>query len=433
MNFVFKALFIFLFLISSGLFAQISAQNDKHVGQLQIQKFSPIPSAQILSRWQIDFHEDMPETWIIEDTEEFARIFREGGASQELKAEIDSRVRSQLSGSEILKTFSYTNNPLSSPSVKYTFVQLTPELKAKIPSKILEDVYKYLFSKKLNPRFMTFPSLELLVQDLKAQGNEEAAIRQAMTSSVEVNGSVLLFVWPDLWKKLSYRTKNLIIRSTLADSPSNQGLKIDLILSPQDDLGAIAKKYAGNRNYAVGDRFPYWQVIERYLQKKLKDSNGKSVAVPLENILHPFIRDQMNSFNECTGANCHNSGLSVNEDHLYEKTYLDTPQLLQKRVFPYYDKIYGMDNLQTGDLLIYFSIDNKIIHTATYIGRNGSDVILFTKNGLQKTNAYIFSTQKQVEELYFRGADNQFHLAMYHPKISSNSTNLCSTLMKGAE
>src|SRR5206468_2987345 len=128
-----------------------------------------------------------------------------------------------------------------------------------------------------------------------------------------------LFYTPDVWPLLPDQLKMKIIRSYTSSGNGRTGLSIDLTYTRDDDIGAIAQKYAGERDP---------RIIERYLRLKLSQSSTGTVTLPLEKLLHSFIRKNINTYNVCSGPNCLNSAISVNEGNDYEKKYINATDSL---------------------------------------------------------------------------------------------------------
>ncbi|HWU41834.1 MAG TPA: hypothetical protein VN132_00310, partial [Bdellovibrio sp.] len=202
MNFIFKTLIAIVLFTGSALFAAPAdnsfAQNE-HTGQLVVGSYTPVPDEKILERWSLDFHEAMPETWVLTNftLSEFVKIFMDGQASEELKQEIDKSISINLSLEQSLKLFSFINNPLlPQPGLQYSFVQLTPELKAKIPEPILSKVYQLLYKTGMSPRFQRFPTRDAMLKYYREQETTAQSLEIIEKNIFEINGELMVYIWP---------------------------------------------------------------------------------------------------------------------------------------------------------------------------------------------------------------------------------------------
>lgn len=180
-----------------------------------------------------------------------------------------------------------------------------------------------------------------------------------------------------------------------------EALQPHLVLKQSDDPAAVARGLAGER-----DPRP----IERYLRGRLSRAGAGGVRIPLEKVLHPFIRKNVNTYASCTGPNCLNAAVSVNRKNRYRAEYLspsDFPAVVRDSG---YRELAAGESPQVGDLIAYYDpSDPTVVHAATFVTQD----ILFSKNGFGKRAPYAFQSRKAVEDTYF-GQDG-FKSVVYRP------------------
>jgi hypothetical protein len=154
------------------------------------------------------------------------------------------------------------------------------------------------------------------------------------------------------------------------------------------------------------------------LRVLLSQSQTGQVKIPLSEILHPFIGKNINTFSTCSGPNCMNSGLSVNEGDAFEQKHLGNKFQFLDTVYKRYRFVEQNESLRIGDLLVYEDSDGQVKHVSSALNEN----IVFTKNGLSKFNPYVFQTRSQNEALYFR--DGKFKLMIFRiPEAGRSSVS----------
>lgn len=183
-----------------------------------------------------------------------------------------------------------------------------------------------------------------------------------------------------------------------------ESLKIEIHVNNGDEIEFVAKKYSNNDEE--------YKFIIKYLTKKLLQSSQDIAIIPLENILSPFIRKKIGTFDPKGGPNCYNAGLCVNQSHQFNVGYTSPEDLLHE-LSKSYIQIKERDLLKIGDLILYLNTDDTLAHVAAYIDED----IVFTKNGINKFNPYIFQRQKALEEVYF--GVREFKKKYYRPKLNA--------------
>ena len=172
---------------------------------------------------------------------------------------------------------------------------------------------------------------------------------------------------------------------------SEDGLALNLTYGLADDLAALAARFAGGR-----DPRP----IERYLRRKLALNQGRPVTMPLQNILHPFVRRKINTFEPTEEVTCHQAAFAVGHGwrtpgpSMSESCGSSLAAFLNER----HARIEIDSSWRTGDHLAY-SEGTSLIHSASLVDEH----FVFTKNGYSHLSPYVFQRREDVESIYFRG------------------------------
>jgi hypothetical protein len=230
---------------------------------------------------------------------------------------------------------------------------------------------------------------------LKSGGYNERSKRIIQENTIRLGGKHLILITPFTWPEFSPSAREDLVRLFLRRELSREGLAAEIEVHQGDDLTAIAKKYAGERDY---------RPIERYL--KLLLSSSESAVVPLEKIMHPFIRKVIDSYSDCHGPNCFNAGINVNRGKGYKVEYT-TDFSLFLETSKNYRVVESSEPLQAGDLFVYSNSKGLTTHVSSYLG----DGVVFTKNGLSKFKPYLFQKIEKNEQVYF--PDGKYRLEVF--------------------
>lgn len=196
---------------------------------------------------------------------------------------------------------------------------------------------------------------------------------------------------------------------TVTYSPSERiesALSVTVVISTDEEAHNIARAFAGRREP---------NPLYRYLSYLRGKSETSTLTLPLESILHSFIRKNLNTFPDHDGPNCFNSALCVNDDNNFviEQT---TEREFNRRLLENYVQLADNDSPQVGDLVIFFDREDHPIHVATYIDSE----IVFTKNGSSSQSPYIFQSHQVTESIYAPATTRK---AIFKPKINSKQNN----------
>lgn len=383
-------------------------QGTQNNSNIVTQRNVPRPSQLVYEAWIQNFFET-DEVWRFKDREEFEALLDSLKLSRDLKKKLKGLYKDRLSADESLKA-----------SVHYKlggtsgYVLVPREIRNQVPGDLVKEVYSYQFKNygiKPPIRFELGDNQQV-EQFFKTQGFSESAKAAVLKNTVFLDGKYLITVTPHTWNEFPERLRRAFVDGNLIHSPINEGIKAHIVLRQGDDITSIAKKYAGERDY---------RPIERYLRRALGTS--ASVEVPLEKIMHPFIRQMIDHYTECHGPNCFNSGLNVNRGHSFRLEHVPGEAPLMKEVYSKYRFVTPSEQLQAGDLLLYRDTKGEVIHVSSFVG----DGIVFTKNGFNKFTPYIFQEIGTNEKIYF--PDGKYQLvALRIPKPGETPVSPHSSL-----
>lgn len=297
---------------------------------------------------------------------------------------------------------------LYSPPIKFNsgFLMLSQEEKNVIPNKILNEIMYISFESGFGPPALNGDSLYF--QNITKQWTSHKGHRRKLKSRLlHLENRKVLPLSPETWSYIHNETKDDIIEYFIErkNDYAKKALQISFKIHSENDIEELLKKYSSPNNYKKN---------KRQLLKLLKESSLKEIIIPLEDILSPFIRENINTFDNMGGPNCFNAGICVNDGKNYETKYVDKLELTEslKKNFLH---LTVMEELKTGDLILYKNLMNEYVHVATYI----DDDIVFTKNGINKFNPYMFQYKSDMENLYFFEKDFQWDVFRHKKYIKS--------------
>lgn len=373
-----------------------SDPNVKNTSYLIKTPHVPVPSPERLQGWVDQFFEG-DELWRFKDRETFEAILNTNVSDPSLREDFEALYKETLTMDEFIKSLAHYK--LDGPG-GYVFVPL--QLREKAPRGLLQGVYSSQFrTYKIEPLSIRAPNL-LGIEDFLSTYSLPASTRAiALNNVVLLNGEYKLLVTPSTWSLLPESVRLELIKKQLKPDPERVGINARLVIHRNDRLSAIAKKYAGER-----DPRP----IEQALRLALGES--ESVEIPLESIMHPFIQKMLNTYAECHGPNCFNSGLNVNRGPAYRIENVADDYSLIREVYTKYRYVKPSEWLQAGDLLAYADANGRIIHAASYEG----DGLVITKNGISKFQPWVRQNLSEMEKLYF--SDDKYQLMVFRiPKF----------------
>lgn len=162
------------------------------------------------------------------------------------------------------------------------------------------------------------------------------------------------------------------------------GYQLDIEVRSPEDILALAKKYSAGRDP---------QQLESLMRQRL-ERNGGPVWIPLEDLLPSFVRNKLNSFENCSGPDCAFSALSFHNNYSPEqRAWLPIP-------FEFDYLPVALEDARVGDIISYWRQwswgTSELIHLAVSVG----DGYVFTKNGASELAPYMFQLMIEVEQIY---------------------------------
>lgn len=355
----------------------------------------PTPAPQIYNEWLAELT-STEEVWPFKDRASFDELLNSSKLPLELKNELSQHFRNGRNWKE--RSDLYQVNRFAAPfALVGGSVFLPPPLRAQIPSVFLQSVYSQMATDlRAAPKWLVGKSnwqqMEEYLRTEKFSLEQQVEIK---SSIVYLEGQYRIPVTQHTWQQMPVEVRKNWLNAEIAPTLTNTGLKVTLTINRHDDLRKIAEKYAGERDY---------RPIERLLRIQLR--GGDSVKIPVEKLLHAFVRNMNESYASCHGPNCFNAGLNVNraKGHRLELT---TPDELLRMAYSQYRFVRPSESLQAGDLLGFHDRSGSLVHVASYVG----DGITFTKNGYTRNHPYIFQSIETLKKIY--APDGVFGLTVF--------------------
>lgn len=420
-------LVVALGVVCTGLVGGAYGDPTPRAGRVTTVLHDPLPSAEQSARWIQSFFET-DEIWLFLDRKSLGAILNSSRIDQGLRFELQSLFKTHFSAEDLIYLGTNMANPGKGAAAPGGMIRVPAHLRERIPREVLEKVYQHQYYQlKMKPMLsVSGPSPESVLRLLKRYEVSGFSQIELMKSLVRIGDEYSVFLTKHTWGYFpeSFRRQVVDYEVDLGKM-ARQGVRATLHVSKSDDIAAIARKYAGER-----DPRP----IERYIRRLL--GNSKNVAVPLENILHPFVRKMIDRYSMCHGPNCFNTGLSVNKSAVKEigaRTSVRMPieqttdAGLLKAAYSRYRFVRPDEALRAGDLLIYRDAASEVKHVATYVG----DGLVFAKNGMNRFMPYVFQDMRFNEALYFD--DGKFRLSVYRVPAAGEKVISSTGKFKGAE
>lgn len=261
----------------------------------------------------------------------------------------------------------------------------------------LQGIYSYqheVMGKPLKAFSARTPEDFLKFASPKLSPIQQAEFKRNVLS---IKGDLVLPMVPFIWTLLSEQKKDETIEH-YRNEASAVGYAALVVVTPESDLEAMGRFFAGQRDPAP---------LIRYLKYLRSKNKSTPFNVPLEDLLHPFIRKTINTFSYCDGPNCHDAGRNTSLGNRFNFELID-PYTLLSEIRERYLVPHSGERLRPGDLLVYRNADERIVHTAVF----AVDGFVFTKNGAWKLSPYIFQPIEVMEDVYVR-ASGPLDLTVY--------------------
>lgn len=387
-----------VFIALTGTFKVANGQDN--TGFLSIEVIKPNLDENTAQIWLHDLLESNEEMLPIRNPKLLIEKLQQAGLGQNTIDELAQAFKTHLSFKEMSKILQFY-----SPFHVSTYLYLSSSLKQKLSYEALLIIYTHLIKTNMPPPNLIFESKRQIEKYFERGGLNPATTAELMKQVYHIADSYYFFITPDNWRLLTLSMRLDEIKQITTHS-SRESLNVELIISKNDDLKAIAQKFAGGRDPLE---------IEAILSEALSHAKSREVAIPLQNILHPFIEQHVHKYSPYAGENCFRCGIMSNRKNWLTDNELINRQQLMDIAYKNYRFIAPNEPLQNGDLLIYFDLHGVAKHVSTYI----IDGIIFTKNGTAKFSPYTFQAKNENEEIYFK--DRKFRLSVFRPINDSQS------------
>ena len=368
-----------------------------------------------LSKWMNDFYQNK-EVWIIEDRDEFIKLLNDLKLEKELIDRLGNSIAKDPTRENvglIASHFGVGDKEISG------YINLNPEIKSKLPPLVKRAIYTRLMANETSyPRLTTNSIKEMNDNIFSKMALTKNQLKEYQSQVIQLGDKYHLPITPELWGDFSESTKSEKLRElTSSNRLSRRGLDVTLQISSDEDIEKVATKYAGERDP---------EPIKRYLRSLFKKNNQAPFILPLEKIMHSFMRKKVNTFDITGGPNCNNTGLCSNQFNSFQVEF-STAGELRSSLGRNYLRLADDAPLKAGDLILYVDESTDPYHVATYIDEN----LVFTKNGINKYNPYIFQYQTDVEAHYYPDGDAASKKIRYRPNPDKlNKANCYNYLLR---
>ncbi len=355
----------------------------------------PPLTREVQDKWMAEFFEG-PEIWYFRSETELHNLLDAASLNEDVRKEFEVSFKPRMTTEETIKA----TNWLPSPANSDGFIPVPRELRAKLSHDFLQAMYEHqlrLVGKtplaiQKNSEDEFFRVLNDRMWRLSRKQREE--VRKNLFT---INGKLNFFITPATWDLLPPSIRKETIEFTTSGIQA-QGIDPFITIHPADDVEAIGRFFAGERNPAV---------VIRYLQMLKRRNPEIPFEVPLEKILHPFIRKMVDTYSLCHGPNCFDAGRNVSLGNSYRPEFLSSGEELEADLKTRFQLAKHGDRYRPGDLLVYETPYGKLVHVAAVAG----DGLVFTKNGMSKTSPYLFQERTVMERVYF--PDGRFKVRTY--------------------
>lgn len=200
------------------------------------------------------------------------------------------------------------------------------------------------------------------------------------------------------WPTLPYKLRERIVDQMFS---ARNILNVTLRFKNSSDVDQIANDFSMGRNP---------ETLKRFLRKKLAQNQNQEVAIPLETILTPFIRDTIDTYHLIGGANCTNAACAANAGKYYKQAFLsmdDFTSDLEK----YFRPLGENEQRHAGDMMVFYEDEMpRPKHAAIVI----SEEIVFTKNGHNRASPYQFQKTNDLPVIYGTNVKYFRRIGAYH-------------------
>jgi hypothetical protein len=273
---------------------------------------------------------------------------------------------------------------------------LDRDLRKSMPIEFSRAVYALEVQKKRYfPVWDVFQNHKELDHFLKQSLTTVADRVRVMQEVVSDADWIYLPITLENWPQFSEAAReNLILDDTETDPDLDNAFDLFVKVN-QKNISEVSSEFSGERNP---------ESLERYLRARL--GSADQIEISLKDILHPFIRKNLNRYEICSGPHCISTGLNVNRGNHPQHRHFDGERMIRE-VVARYRIVHNTEELKTGDLLLYYNSEEELEHVSTYINHEYA----FTKNGMYKFNPYLIQKHAWIEKKYFE--DEPFEMQAY--------------------
>jgi hypothetical protein len=395
----------------------LEAKIPDEILPIKLASFQPMPTALQMEFWQKNFFETCTILPFI-DTETAISIIETSHLPLGLQGKLKNRLKPYLTLAEDIRFRSHL------PRDKFVgaYLSLPHELYKKLSREFLEISYLHQYhALNISVLSINFEKPDEFFGEL-----DQKAIDELKKNIFEFEGEAKLVVNPYVWRLFNSEMRRAIVDLYVNDgSDFKVGVNATLVMKNFKDAQRFAEMLAGWR-----DPKPIQRYLENFFNTHKKSRTA--VKVPLQNILFPFIRKTINTFSTCHGPNCFNMGANVHKGNHFVQESLPYERLLMDVIYATYRLMAQKESLRAGDVMVYRDEDGGVSHVSVYIApvktANGrDDHLVYTKNGFNKFNPYMFQLRSKNEKIYFE--DKKFQLMVFRIPTATSRSEDCGKLI----
>lgn len=332
------------------------------------------PSREIRRQWMTNLVGQF-ELWPIDDFNHFAEDM--GGL---LSEEVMTLIKRELTRSispELLGKFGSFYRSINAE--KGYFIIATPLVKSSIPQDDLLAIYKYLYRTGYGPPSLKSDSKEALIQDIQSWDLSPDLEAHALNNLIYSKDLYRTPITPAIWRELPLAVRENQIKYYL--STHEVQLETPLLyldLTDPTHYQDIASTLSGSR--------PANEILQDILSY-VGDHPGQLSLVPLEEFLHPFVKQHLYQYHQDGGPNCFNCARAMTLRHSTEASF-DRADTLRVALSKTHKMIPETDDLKMEDVIIFAYPNGEWAHAITYLVGG----YVFTKNGISQFSSHQYQT-----------------------------------------
>jgi len=354
--------------------------------------FEMILSKEVRDIWRKDLFQT-DEIVVVGDSSALFDDLKEAKIDESTIKLLKSNFSSELPN-HLGQIYSIYNYPIQEKS---GFLLLPEKVKRKIPAGILKKIYIHSLEAGHN-----FPKYKVKSQEflkrVKKWSIPKKAKKMILARIIDTGDQKIIPLSPDIWKFFPNVIKDEIIDDYFLreKAVTREAVRLEVKVSSKKDIKKMVEKYVP---------LEHREKKKLLILEQFRKSRKSSLLINMEDLLDPFVKKKLNSFEIVGGPNCINSALCVSSGDSKNSRYVSHDELT-KRLKNEYFSVNPLDRLQTSDLLLYTRESGEKVHAAIYI----DDEYVFTKNGINKFQPYLYQTTENMERVYFPNNSFQVHV-----------------------